>query len=1211
MILFSQFLIGQDKLNLVTENETVIKSIPILYKSDIVYLSVTDLSEALNIEYNFIPALNKIRLSFRDRAINLTTKNPFVTIENNIDSTKQIIQMPVSVFVERGLIYISLKSIVHVLNTAFDISITINDKRNTLLVSFKDNKIGGQRILSRDNLYDVYGISLIETEDNFIIKLKSNKKLSAAISHFDGNSLVVKLPGTSIDTNYIEGKRHSKALSELSVSKNESHSELKIKLNIKYQGCEIFKAPGNNDLFIKLELYKDDNWFTKESENFKIIYRSSNDYLSDHILESAERSFNLLSKLFNYSPKEKIVIATFDIHDYGFGAATTVPLNFIRLEIEPFEPGYENVPLNERYQWILNHELVHILVNDHSSSVERFFRTLFSKVAPEQPQPLTILASLFTNSNRYTPRWHQESIAVFLETWLSGGYGRTLGNFDEMYFRSIAADDKNFGGYVEVESDLVQNNFLLETLYYLYGGRFATYLYIKFGYDKLFKWFITESSEFYPGYKSKFEDVFGESFDEEWHKFSEYEIAFQKENIKRIKSSGLTDSRRVGNENFGWVTQPYLDSKNSRILFGYHRPNSLATLGSINLHNGSQSELLSLPTPSLISVASTAYDAQNDLFFYTTNNNELYRDLWVLDLKSGDKKMIFENERIGHLCLTPSTKALWGIQHNGGKAILVYSDYPYNSIRQLIGFDIGDDVQQLTSNFSGTMIVATLHKSNGQQMLIVFDGEKLKQGDIFTYDVLTNSGSPENPSWSEDNKYIYWNAYTNGVSNIYRYSISENKTEPLSNTLKGYFRPIEISKDSIFVFEFSTDGFIPVVIANKPADHLPAIQYLGQQVIDKDPKVLDLVINSSGKIPVDISEAEEYNGFEHLDINTFLPVISGFISQKVLGFYTHIADPIINHDFTMELGVSPFKENSNDVMFHLKAKYDYKKRFELGINHNAPDFYDLVNKRKKGMLGTRVLFAHNHYWIYDNPLKIKQRTEVSVFTGVEYFIDNAIRVSEPDFLVAQTNLNSKNLRRSVGSVDYEEGSEFNLSFLFFVSDPKTYYATGQIFAEWDHYSVWLASHNVFHFKLASGYHQPNERLFQAKFFFGGFGNRELENIPVRQYRNLLRFPGVPIYTIFADNFGQLLLENNFPPIHPGDISFASQFIDNINLSVFSKTLLIDLEKPSKYIDAGAQINFVFKHWFNLESTFSAGVAKAWYKGGESDEWFLSFKLLKN
>ena len=89
-------------------------------------------------------------------------------------------------------------------------------------------------------------------------------------------------------------------------------------------------------------------------------------------------------KIFNYKPSEKIVINTFDIYDFGFGSTTTVPHNYIRLEIEPLENGYESVPYNERFQWLLSHELVHIVVNDHASNIESIIRSIFGKVEPEQ-----------------------------------------------------------------------------------------------------------------------------------------------------------------------------------------------------------------------------------------------------------------------------------------------------------------------------------------------------------------------------------------------------------------------------------------------------------------------------------------------------------------------------------------------------------------------------------------------------------------------------------------------------------------------------------------------------------------------------------------------------------------------------------------------------------------------------------------------------------
>ena len=145
-------------------------------------------------------------------------------------------------------------------------------------------------------------------------------------------------------------------------------------------------------------------------------------------------------------------INTYDVSDFGFGATTTVPENYIRIEIEPLELGYEVVPYSERFQWLLSHELVHIVVNDMASNFESSVRSILGKVSPDKVQPLTVFYSLLTNHNRYTPRWYQEAIAVFIETWFSGGYGRVLGSFDEMYFRSLVKDKRSFASESEIEN---------------------------------------------------------------------------------------------------------------------------------------------------------------------------------------------------------------------------------------------------------------------------------------------------------------------------------------------------------------------------------------------------------------------------------------------------------------------------------------------------------------------------------------------------------------------------------------------------------------------------------------------------------------------------------------------------------------------------------------------------------------------------------------
>ncbi len=299
-------------------------------------------------------------------------------------------------------------------------------------------------------------------------------------------------------------------------------------------------------------------WREAESQHFQIIYRTSHSYLVSHILNSAENSIKKLMEIFDYKPNEKIIINTYDVYDYGFAAATAVPTNFIRLEIEPLEPGYEAILYNERFQWLLNHELVHIVVNDNPSKVERIFRSIFGKVSPEQMQPLTVFFSLLTNYDRYTPRWHQEAIAVFIETWLSGGYGRSLSNFDEMYFRAMVNEGKEFPTDIELETILSHNSLLLDNIFYLYGTRFITYLAANYGQQKVIEWYKHKPGEFFESYSGRFEDVFGLDMVDAWEAFLKNEKQFQQKNINRLKTYPITKFHPLFNESTGWVAQPIL-----------------------------------------------------------------------------------------------------------------------------------------------------------------------------------------------------------------------------------------------------------------------------------------------------------------------------------------------------------------------------------------------------------------------------------------------------------------------------------------------------------------------------------------------------------------------------------------------------------------------------------------------------------------------------
>ncbi len=615
----------------------------------------------------------------------------------------------------------------------------------------------------------------------------------------------------------------------------------------------------------------------------------------------------------------------------------------------------------------------------------------------------------------------------------------------------------------------------------------------------------------------------------------------------------------------------------------------------------------------MIQVASLTYDENYKHLFYTTNNNQLYRDLWQIDLNSNKHRMLFEDSRVGHLTISPEKHELWGIQHISGKAVLIRSKYPYTEFQSLSVFNVGDEFSDLSINRKGNLLTAVLHRTNGQQSIIVSDITELEKGNSFQFKTITSNGSPENPSWSLDGKYLYWNAYTNGVSNIYRYDFKTEKIISLTNTICGIFKPIEVSPDSIVAMEFSTSGFTPVMFAISESEKLPAINYFGQKILDKSPELYELNLKPAAEI-IDkntFTEEELYSSISDLSVKTLIPIVSGFQTRVVLGLFTQINDPLLNHDLVIEAGISPFKETTNEIKFHFRLKYSYHQKFILGIEQNAPDFFDLFNKRKRGMLGARYSVGYNHYWIFDNPLKVKQSTEISIYRGIKFINDNTTEVSQPDYAILKSEIEIRDLRKTIGSIDWESGDLFRFSVLGYGSNPDDPQFSGQLMGEWDKYFIFLIPHNVLHLKAATGYHIVNKNLPETMFFFGGFGNREIENEPVKQFEKMFRFPGVPIYSITSDKFFKVMLENSLPPIRIPNLSFGSLDFKNINLSFFSQGLVSDSPEIDKIINLGAQLNIMFEHWYNLESTISTGFAKAWWRSGNDTEWFISWKFLKD
>jgi hypothetical protein len=947
-------------------------------------------------------------------------------------------------------------------------------------------------------------------------------------------------------------------------------------------------------------------WLHLSTDNFRFIYQKQHQSLLPRIIVGAEVSLHSLKKIFHYQPTEIITIIIRDYKDIGSGKATALPHNTVTLDVAPFDQSdYDSTRFDDQFQWLFSHELVHIVIGDQASPTQARLRRIFGKVMPIKNSPLTLPFSLLTNRGRFTPTWYQEGIAVFMETWLNGGYGRVLSSYDEMYFRTLSYENAPWLTWGNV--DFNDDSFLLGSTAYLYGTRFMSHLTIEYGLQGLLQWVRLDPKQGHIHFHTKFQQVFGTSLENAWALFLSKEKQFQQQNLKRIQKYPLSATKKITTP-LGWVTRGYQNSDNS-ILLASLRPHHLTAIEQLDLNTGELKQIHTLATPSLIQVASTAFDKQKGTFFFTTHNEGGYRDLWAVNIQTRKSKRLFKDARIGNLAINPQNHALWGIQIRQSQSALVMSSFPYQKISPLILLPVGTILGHLQIHPNGKSMLATLRRGSGEPEIILIDLVKLLKEKKFLYSTITNEGSPEHPSWGLNGKSIYWNAYTSGVSNIFRKQVGNNEVQVLSNTPTGLFHPLVLDKERIFAYQFTSQGFQPVIIPNQPVDGVAAIHYRGQQIIEKHPELREWRLKPDPKIIADKKlVGEKYHGWLNLQKTALIPTIASYGKQTTLGLYGEMKDPLGEHRLYLKTGISEKENTDSGYDFHLDGGYEYLNRFRIGLQHLPTSFYDLANQRDIRRVNNGIFTTYNKLWIYDRP---KTLTQWFYLGWNQWKYDDFGKESSEETLSYGTGFQGINQRSTIGSVDAEKGYEWNaqLRKTHLIDDFATNATT--LSGEFNWFTPIFTPHNIFRVQTAAG-KSWDDFIGAGLFYFEGFGDQLLEERTNRRYRQIENFFGLGNNSQIADSFAKFTVENIFPSIKIGK-RFGDSYLKRADVSIFHQRLYSEFKDTSaQYYNLGFQSNWHLTNFYTIDATLSLGFARAWDQVGDSyDEFFLYIKLFRN
>jgi hypothetical protein len=966
-------------------------------------------------------------------------------------------------------------------------------------------------------------------------------------------------------------------------------------------------------LFMFINTVNSQQLYNLQTEDLNLIYYSNaHSYLVPHLARCYLRTWDFYQKFWEFKPSERSTIFIEDFSDWANGGATAVPRNFVYISMSPYMYVFEVAPANERMSLLMHHELTHITAMDMSSKNDRFWRKVFgSKIQQVAENPLSLFYAYLATPRKFAPRWYHEGIAVSMETWMSGGVGRSLGSYDEMVFRSMVRDSTRIYDLVGLEAEGTAIDFQVGANSYLYGTRFFSYLGQKYGPNKLIDWVKREdNTKAY--FSQQFEHVFHRDLEDEWQDWITFEHEFQEQNLAKIRQNPVTEIKPITQEAMGSVSRSFFDNEKQMLYTAVKFPGEIPHILEINLKSGEKRKICNIKAASTYYTTSLARDKQNNRLFFTSDNY-YRRDLNVVDIENGKVTRLITDLRAGELAFNEADKSLWGVRHENGLSTIIRLEPPYQDWTAIYAFPYGSDIYDLDLSPDGSKLTGAITQINGTQELALFDVVKLQNGDpsyrqIFDFEF----SSPANFVFSDDGRYLFGTSYYSGVSNVYRYDFAIDDMSILSNCETGFFRPIPVNSDSLIVFNYiGGKGWIPGWIENIALDKVGAIEYLGQRVIEKFPYVKEWNDGSPSK--VDLAAQTTYKGdyklLKNIHLQGAYPIVEGYKDNVALGYHLNWQDAVGFNRFSIDATYSLQNDLPEEEKLHLRGEYKYKS-FTLRSSYNQADFYDLFGPTKTSRKGYSAGFGYQRNLIDDKPRTMSYSLDIEGYGGLEILPDfQNISAGYDRMFKASAIWNYSFIQKSLGAVDGERGYDISAVLASSYVNKEIYprlHATADfgLPLSFHHSSIWLRN--------AAGYNFSDQVNSFSKFYFGGFGNNWIDRGEVQRYRKHYSFPGLEINEAGGKNFGRTILELNLPPLRFRKIGVPILYAKWLRPAVFGSVLSTDIIDADRhyFYNAGVQFDIRFISMSLLKTTLSFGFAAAWDEDFKrSEELMISLKLM--
>ncbi len=234
------------------------KSISAWMHEGIVYVPITELAEALLLNYFESKSTGKVELKSNYYLLKSTPRNPYIVVTPRSSGVPKVFQLPTSTYFRNNHIFIPLQFAIAPLEIIIERELKF-EKPNRLIVGKKiiSPTDGKQWMYDIPDLppttgYDITGISITEKVNGTLIHVHSKTRIPSYFSAFSDDELTIIFRKVNADVQKTNREGFNKLIQRIETRNVGADVEFKFKVGSDYSTNEVMNVSGSNDIIVTI-----------------------------------------------------------------------------------------------------------------------------------------------------------------------------------------------------------------------------------------------------------------------------------------------------------------------------------------------------------------------------------------------------------------------------------------------------------------------------------------------------------------------------------------------------------------------------------------------------------------------------------------------------------------------------------------------------------------------------------------------------------------------------------------------------------------------------------------------------------------------------------------------------------------------------------------------------------------------------------------------